>query len=68
MNALFREQLFIKLYLELKLYSLKFGMELKRSKIQSFASKHGGKGEGVIENVLPPWKERRIALRSQVRE
>jgi putative transposase len=28
-----------------ELYSLKFGMELKRSKIQSFASKHGRKGK-----------------------
>jgi len=28
-----------------ELYSLKFGMELKRSRIKSFASKHGRKGE-----------------------
>jgi putative transposase len=28
-----------------ELYSLKFGMELKRSKIQSFSSKHGRKGK-----------------------
>jgi putative transposase len=37
-----------------ELYSLKFGMELKRSKIQSFASKHGRKGEIADEKVLPP--------------
>ena len=28
-----------------ELYSLKFGMELKRGRIKSFASKHGRKGE-----------------------
>jgi len=32
-----------------ELYSLKFGMELKRSKIQSFASKHGRKGKVLME-------------------
>jgi len=32
-----------------ELYSLKFGMELKRSKIQSFASKHGKKGKVLME-------------------
>ncbi|MEJ2773830.1 RNA-guided endonuclease InsQ/TnpB family protein [Stygiolobus sp. CP859M] len=32
-----------------ELYSLKFGMELKRSKIQSFASKHGRKGKELME-------------------
>ena len=32
-----------------ELYSLKFGMELKRSKIQSFASKHGKKGKELME-------------------
>jgi len=31
-----------------ELYSLKFGMELKRSKIQSFASKHGRKGKVLL--------------------
>jgi putative transposase len=31
-----------------ELYSLKFGMELKRSKIQSFASKHGKKGKVLM--------------------
>jgi putative transposase len=31
-----------------ELYSLKFGMELKRSKIQSFASKHGKKGKELL--------------------
>jgi hypothetical protein len=67
MNVLRREQLFID-YIIMKWYSLKFGMELKRSKIQSFASKHGGRGEGVIEKVLPPWKERHVTLRSQVCE
>ncbi|MGC9182327.1 RNA-guided endonuclease InsQ/TnpB family protein, partial [Caldisphaera sp.] len=30
------------------LYSLKYGMELKRSKIQSFASKHGRKGKALL--------------------
>ena len=48
MNALFREQLFIKIILELKLYSLKFGMKLKRSKIQSFALNHGRKGKELL--------------------
>ena len=37
-----------------ELYSLKFGMELKRGRIQSFASKHGRKGESVVEEVLSP--------------
>jgi putative transposase len=32
-----------------ELYSLKYGMELKRSKIQSFASKHGRKGKELME-------------------
>jgi len=32
-----------------ELYSLKFGMELKRSRIQSFASKHGRKGKVLME-------------------
>jgi putative transposase len=32
-----------------ELYSLKYGMELKRSKIQSFASKHGRKGKVLME-------------------
>jgi len=32
-----------------ELYSLKFGMGLKRGRIQSFASKHGRKGEKLIE-------------------
>jgi len=31
-----------------ELYSFKFGMELKRSKIQSFASKHGRKGKVLL--------------------
>jgi putative transposase len=31
-----------------ELYSLKYGMELKRSKIQSFASKHGKKGKVLL--------------------
>jgi transposase, IS605 OrfB family, central region len=31
-----------------ELYSLKFGMELKRSEIQSFASKHGRKGKELM--------------------
>jgi putative transposase len=31
-----------------ELYSLKFGMELKRSRIQSFASKHGRKGKVLL--------------------
>ncbi|MFP3234756.1 MAG: transposase [Sulfolobaceae archaeon] len=31
-----------------ELYSLKFGMELKRSRIQSFASKHGRKGKVLM--------------------
>jgi len=31
-----------------ELYSLKFSMELKRSKIQSFASKHGRKGKELM--------------------
>jgi len=31
-----------------ELYSLKFGMELKRSRIQSFASKHGRKGKELM--------------------
>ena len=31
-----------------ELYSLKFGMELKRSRIQSFASKHGRKGKILL--------------------
>jgi transposase, IS605 OrfB family, central region len=31
-----------------ELYSLKLGMELKRSKIQSFASKHGRKGKVLL--------------------
>jgi len=31
-----------------ELYSLKFGMELKRSRIQSFASKHGKKGKVLL--------------------
>ncbi|MGC8567610.1 MAG: IS200/IS605 family accessory protein TnpB-related protein, partial [Caldisphaera sp.] len=31
-----------------ELYSLKYGMELKRSKIQSFASKHGRKGKELL--------------------
>ena len=31
-----------------ELYSLKFGMELKRGRIQSFASKHGRKGKVLI--------------------
>nr|CAB56750.2 putative transposase [Acidianus ambivalens] len=30
------------------LYSMKYGMELKRSKIQSFASKHGRKGKELM--------------------
>ena len=37
-----------------ELYSLKFGMELKRGRIKSFASKHGRKGESVVEEVLTP--------------
>ncbi|MEJ2776816.1 transposase [Sulfolobaceae archaeon RB850M] len=32
-----------------ELYSLKFGMELKRGRIQSFASKHGKKGKELME-------------------
>jgi transposase, IS605 OrfB family, central region len=32
-----------------ELYSLKFGMELKRGRIQSFASKHGRKGKVLME-------------------
>jgi len=32
-----------------ELYSLKFGMELKRGRIQSFASKHGRKGGKLME-------------------
>jgi putative transposase len=32
-----------------ELYSLKYGMGLKRSKIQSFASKHGRKGKVLME-------------------
>ena len=32
-----------------ELYSLKYCMELKRSKIQSFASKHGRKGKELME-------------------
>jgi putative transposase len=32
-----------------ELYSLKFGMELKRGRIQSFASKHGRKGKELME-------------------
>jgi hypothetical protein len=55
-------------YIIMKLYSLKFRTELKRGRIQSFASKHGRKGEGVIEKVLSPWKDRRVTFRSQVRE
>jgi putative transposase len=39
----------------MKWYSLKFRTELKRGRIQSFASKHGRKGEGVIEKALSPW-------------
>ena len=31
-----------------ELYSLKFGMELKKSRIQSFASKHGRKGKVLL--------------------
>ncbi|BBD73221.1 hypothetical protein HS1genome_1610 [Sulfodiicoccus acidiphilus] len=31
-----------------ELYSMKYGMELKRSKIQSFASKHGRKGKELL--------------------
>ncbi|MFP3234351.1 MAG: transposase [Sulfolobaceae archaeon] len=31
-----------------ELYSLKFGMELKRGRIQSFASKHGRKGKELM--------------------
>jgi putative transposase len=31
-----------------ELYSLKFGMELKRGRIQSFASKHGRKGKELL--------------------
>ncbi len=31
-----------------ELYSLKYGMELKRGEIQSFASKHGRKGELLL--------------------
>jgi putative transposase len=31
-----------------ELYSLKFGMELKRGRIQSFASKHGRKGKVLL--------------------
>ena len=51
-----------------ELYSLKFGMELKRGRIKSFASKHGRKGESVVEEVLPPRKGPRPGLRSQVCE
>ncbi|MFP3171232.1 MAG: transposase, partial [Sulfolobaceae archaeon] len=32
-----------------ELYSLKYGMELKRGRIQSFASKHGRKGKELME-------------------
>ncbi|BAB66085.1 RNA-guided endonuclease InsQ/TnpB family protein [Sulfurisphaera tokodaii] len=32
-----------------ELYSLKFGMELKRSRIQRFASKHGRKGKELLK-------------------
>ncbi|MEJ2776334.1 transposase, partial [Sulfolobaceae archaeon RB850M] len=32
-----------------ELYSLKYGMELKRGRIQSFASKHGKKGKELME-------------------
>jgi len=32
-----------------ELYSLKYGMELKRGRIQSFASKHGRKGKVLME-------------------
>jgi putative transposase len=32
-----------------ELYSLKYGMELKRGRIQSFASKHGKKGKVLME-------------------
>jgi putative transposase len=31
-----------------ELYSLKLGMELKRAKVQSFASKHGRKGKELM--------------------
>jgi putative transposase len=32
-----------------ELYSLKYGMELKRNRIQSFASKHGRKGKELLK-------------------
>jgi len=36
-------------YYHEELYSLKFGMELKRGKIQSFSSKHGKKRKALIK-------------------
>jgi len=33
-----------------ELYSLKYGMQLKRGKIQSFTSKHGRKGKDLIQS------------------
>ncbi|EHP71081.1 transposase, IS605 OrfB family, central region [Metallosphaera yellowstonensis MK1] len=41
-----------------ELYSLKFGMELKRSEIQSFASKHGRKGKELIRKYSHREKSR----------
>jgi transposase, IS605 OrfB family, central region len=41
-----------------ELYSLKFGMELKRGKIQSFASKHGKKGKLLIKKYSHREKNR----------
>jgi Probable transposase. len=50
-----------------ELYSLKFGIQLKRGRIQSVASSAVGKGKSC-EEVLPPRKESRPGLRSQVRQ
>ncbi|MGC9135195.1 IS200/IS605 family accessory protein TnpB-related protein, partial [Caldisphaera sp.] len=41
-----------------ELYSLKYGMELKRSKIQSFASKHGRKGKALLRKYSHREKNR----------
>jgi len=41
-----------------ELYSLKFGMELKRSEIQSFASKHGRKGKELMRKYSHREKSR----------
>jgi len=47
-----------------ELYSLKFGIELKRSEIQSFASKHGRKGKELMRKYSH--RERGIELETYV--